>query len=231
MIFLVLLSVIEVLAQTYVGKVTDNKTQEPIIGATVSLIGSKDIAAVTDTNGQFSLSTPLSSRKIRITYIGYKPLTAYLSDGATYRLRQDVSAIGEVVVTARASEGPVTSSIIGRDAMTHLQPNSIADLMELLPGGYAKDPNMGEANTITMRETGTMGAYGSTTKNNNYSISSLGTQFMVDGVPISTDANMQYSPLSDTQSSASTSSTENNRNITNRGVDMRSISTDDIETV
>ena len=231
MIFLVLLSVIEVLAQTYVGKVTDSKTQEPIIGATVSLIGSKDIAAVTDTNGQFSLSTPLSSRKIRITYIGYKPLTAYLSDGATYRLRQDVSAIGEVVVTARASEGPVTSSIIGRDAMTHLQPNSIADLMELLPGGYAKDPNMGEANTITMRETGTMGAYGSTTKNNNYSISSLGTQFMVDGVPISTDANMQYSPLSDTQSSASTSSTENNRNITNRGVDMRSISTDDIETV
>lgn len=54
---------------------------------------------------------------------------------------------------------------------------------------------------------------------------------MVDGVPISTDANMQYSPLSDTQSSTSTSSTENNRNITNRGVDMRSISTDDIETV
>ena len=54
---------------------------------------------------------------------------------------------------------------------------------------------------------------------------------MVDGVPISTDANLQYSPLSDTQSSASSSTVENNRNITNRGVDMRSISTDDIESV
>ena len=146
-------------------------------------------------------------------------------------MRQNATALGEVVVTARASDGPVTSSIIGRDAMTHLQPNSIADLMELLPGGYAKDPNMGEANTITLRETGTMGAYGAITKNNNYSISSLGTQFMVDGVPISTDANLQYSPLSDTQSSASSSTVENNRNITNRGVDMRSISTDDIESV
>lgn len=142
-----------------------------------------------------------------------------------------VHAIGEVVVTARVSKGPVTASVIGRDAMKHLQPNSLADLMELLPGGYAKDPNMGEANTMSIRETGTMGAYGSTTKNNNFSISSLGTQFVVDGVPISTDANMQYSPLSDTQSSTSSSSIENSRNITNRGVDMRSISTDDIESV
>lgn len=142
-----------------------------------------------------------------------------------------VHTIGEVVVTARVSKGPVTASVIGRDAMQHLQPNSLADLMELLPGGYAKDPNMGEANTMSIRETGTMGAYGSATKNNNYSISSLGTQFVVDGVPISTDANMQYSPLSDTQSSTSTSSVENNRNTTNRGVDMRSISTDDIESV
>lgn len=163
--------------------------------------------------------------------MGYKSLTIPLKNHAIIPLRQNATALGEVVVTARASDGPVTSSIIGRDAMTHLQPNSIADLMELLPGGYAKDPNMGEANTITLRETGTMGAYGAITKNNNYSISSLGTQFMVDGVPISTDANLQYSPLSDTQSSASSSTVENNRNITNRGVDMRSISTDDIESV
>lgn len=101
---------------------------------------------------------------IRISYVGYKSLDVPFHNGATYRLCQDVAALGEVVVTARASNGPVTSSVIGRDAMTHLQPNSIADLMELLPGGYAKDPNMGEANTITLRETGTMGAYGSTTK-------------------------------------------------------------------
>ncbi len=226
-----LLFVVVVEAQSVVGQVIDSKTQETIIGATISVVDDKNVSAVTDVNGQFSLPARYQGKQVKISYIGYKPLAVALAAHATYRLHQDVASLGEVVVTARASEGPVTSSIIGRDAMTHLQPNSIADLMELLPGGYAKDPNMGEANTITLRETGTMGAYGSSTKNNNYSISSLGTQFMVDGVPISTDANMQYSPLSDTQSTVSSSSTENNRNITNRGVDMRSVSTDDIESV
>ncbi len=226
-----LLFVVVVEAQSVVGQVIDSKTQETIIGATISVVDDKNVSAVTDVNGRFSLPARYQGKQVKISYIGYKPLAVALAAHATYRLHQDVASLGEVVVTARASEGPVTSSIIGRDAMTHLQPNSIADLMELLPGGYAKDPNMGEANTITLRETGTMGAYGSSTKNNNYSISSLGTQFMVDGVPISTDANMQYSPLSDTQSTVSSSSTENNRNITNRGVDMRSISTDDIESV
>ena len=230
-ILLLLLLVVMAEAQNLIGKVIDDKTQEAIIGATVTLKGSSKVAAVTDINGQFRLNNTPEGSIIHISYVGYKSLNVPFRNGATYRLRQDVAALGEVVVTARASEGPVTSSIIGKDAMKHLQPNSIADLMELLPGGYAKDPNMGEANTITLRETGTMGAYGSSTKNNNYSISSLGTQFMVDGVPISTDANMQYSPLSDTQSSTSSSTVENNRNITNRGVDMRSISTDDIESV
>lgn len=218
-------------AQNIICKVVDAKTQEAIVGAVVTQKSSKKVLAITDIDGKCELSSSYEGNLVVITYVGYKSLTIPLKNHAIIPLRQNATALGEVVVTARVSDGPVTSSIIGRDAMTHLQPNSIADLMELLPGGYAKDPNMGEANTITLRETGTMGAYGAITKNNNYSISSLGTQFMVDGVPISTDANLQYSPLSDTQSSASSSTVENNRNITNRGVDMRSISTDDIESV
>lgn len=218
-------------AQNIICKVVDAKTQEAIVGAVVTQKSSKKVLAITDIDGKCELSSSYEGNLVVITYVGYKSLTIPLKNHAIIPLRQNATALGEVVVTARASDGPVTSSIIGRDAMTHLQPNSIADLMELLPGGYAKDPNMGEANTITLRETGTMGAYGAITKNNNYSISSLGTQFIVDGVPISTDANLQYSPLSDTQSSASSSTVENNRNITNRGVDMRSISTDDIESV
>ena len=218
-------------AQNIICKVVDAKTQEAIVGAVVTQKSSKKVLAITDIDGKCELSSSYEGNLVVITYVGYKSLTIPLKNHAIIPLRQNATALGEVVVTARASDGPVTSSIIGRDAMTHLQPNCIADLMELLPGGYAKDPNMGEANTITLRETGTMGAYGAITKNNNYSISSLGTQFMVDGVPISTDANLQYSPLSDTQSSASSSTVENNRNITNRGVDMRSISTDDIESV
>ena len=137
----------------------------------------------------------------------------------------------EVVVTAKESQGAVTASRIDRSAMEFLQPTSLSDLMQLLPGGQQKDPDLSTANIIGLRETGTMDAQGNSSVNNNYAISSLGTLFVVDGNPLSTDANMQYTPLSSTQSATTTSSTENNLNTTNRGVDMRSISTDDVESV
>lgn len=151
-------------AQNIICKVVDAKTQEAIVGAVVTQKSSKKVLAITDIDGKCELSSSYEGNLVVITYVGYKSLTIPLKNHAIIPLRQNATALGEVVVTARASDGPVTSSIIGRDAMTHLQPNSIADLMELLPGGYAKDPNMGEANTITLRETGTMGAYGQSLK-------------------------------------------------------------------
>lgn len=216
------------------GKVSDIQDKSPLPGAVVSFVGEKTATTITDADGNFQISIPNGSYTATVSFVGYKKYSKKLNVRANMplniQLRSDVQ-LDEVVVTARQGQGVVTSSVIGREAMQHLQPNSIADLMELLPGGYSKDPDMGSANTITLRETGTMGSYGTSSRNNNYSISSLGTQFIVDGVPITTDANLQYTPLSDTQSSVSSSGTENDRNITNRGVDMRSISTDDVESV
>ena len=139
--------------------------------------------------------------------------------------------LSEVVVTAQESKGVVTTSKINRAAMDFLQPTSLADLMELLPGGISKDPDLSSANTLGLRETGTFDAQGNAITDNNYAISSLGTLFIVDGNPIGADANLQYSPLSSTQSVSTSSSAEQKRNTTNRGIDMRSISTDDIESV
>lgn len=216
MTLLVLFSVIGVWAQTYTGKVIDNNTQEPIIGATVSLTGNKNIVAVTDTAGLFTLRvTRTASPKITITYIGYHSITTTLTNAATYRLRQNVSAIGEVVVTAQESRGLTSASIIKKHAMEHLQPSSFTDLLELLPGGRSQDPVLNSPNTIRIRETGTASSY---------STSSLGVSFMIDGAPISTNANCQ------TVKGAWETSTEG-RSFVNSGVDMRSISTDDIESV
>ena len=98
-------------------------------------------------------------------------------------LRSD-NQLREVVVTATEAHGPVAASRIDRTAMTHLQPTSLADLMELLPGGVSRDPDMGTANTIALRETGTTDASGNTSSNPDYAISSLGTLFVVDGAPV-----------------------------------------------
>lgn len=132
--------------------------------------------------------------------------------------------LDEVVVTAKESDGLTSSSRIDRAAMDHLQPTSFTDLLELLPGNISKNPAMGQANTISLRETGTLNANGQQTQNADYDISSLGTLFMVDGAPINGDANMQTVGTADDTPSAA-------RNITNRGVDMRAISTDNIESV
>lgn len=110
--------------------------------------------------------------------------------------------------------------------MQHLQPTSFSDLLELLPGNISQTPDMGKANTITLRETGAISATGAKSGlSDDYAITSLGTLFIVDGAPISGDADLQSVP------SASASDPESKRSVTNRGVDMRTLSTDDIESV
>ena len=132
--------------------------------------------------------------------------------------------LDEVVVTAKEGHGLTTASTIDRDAMNHLQPTSFADLLELLPGNISHDPDMSRNNAISLRETGNLGVSGAVSDNPDYDISSLGTLFMVDGAPIIGDASLQsIGTMSD--------ATADSRSSTNRGVDMRAISTDNIESV
>lgn len=130
-----------------------------------------------------------------------------------------------IIVSARESNGLTSSSRIDRAAMQHLQPTSFTDLLELLPGNMSQTPDMASANTISLRETGTLSATGVRTDNPDYAISSLGTMFLIDGAPISTESNMQGIPQ------AVPGSDEYKRDLTNKGVDMRTISTDNIESV
>ena len=139
----------------------------------------------------------------------------------------DGDTLKEVVVTARESGGMTSSSRIDRAAMEHLQPTSFTDLLELLPGNISQDPNMGAVNSISLRETGNLTATGSKSTGSDYNISSLGTLFLVDGAPVNGDANMQNIP----NASSDATSPEYVRDMTNKGVDMRTISTDNIESV
>lgn len=126
----------------------------------------------------------------------------------------DGKELGEVVVTARESRGVTAASLIDRQAMAHLQPSSFTDLVELLPGFVSTDPDMGKANLINLRQSPQASPDG-------FDTSSLGTSFVIDGVPVNTAAEMQ----------ATSDSDRAKRLTTGKGVDMRAISTDDIESV
>ena len=197
------------------GIVLDAETLEPVIGATIGDAATNKALTVTQADGSFTIPKNNDAR-LKISSIGYKTLVTVPNSDGRYLLQAAVSVLGEVVVTAQENRGLTTSSRIEKHAMEHLQPSSFSDLLELLPGGRSHDPSLSAPNNIHIREI----AIGSS----NYATSSLGTSFVIDGAPISTNANMQY--LAGAWDLMATT-----RDNTNAGVDMRGISTDDIESV
>lgn len=202
------------------GTIRDASTRLPQDYALIRLTstnGETPLGAITDSKGLFSFrDLAPGTYNLKVTYTGYrewkKDIRITADTTITIALVTQPLTAQEVVVTASESRGGTSASRINRTAMEHLQPSSFSDLLSLLPGGLAKDPQMGSANLIRLREAGN--------SSDDYDISSLGTAFTMDGIPISTDANLQSVPGSGTDGS-----------IVSKGLDMRTIPTDNIESV
>lgn len=217
----------EVLLQ---GVVRDAATGEPIEYATITAQpGGKSMP--TNSDGKYYLRLPAGTYTIIASFVGYTASSQQIILTANrtlnFILEENSLHLGEVVVTAKESTGMTSTSRIDREAMNHLQPTSFADLLELLPGNMSHDPDMGSVNAIKLRETGNLGASGAVSDNPDYNITSLGTLFVIDGAPVNGDANMQNIP----NAGSDQSSPEFKRDMTNKGVDMRTLSTDNIESV
>lgn len=207
------------------GFAVDAADGEPLAACAVAFFPVR-LSVQSDIDGAFRINLPEGTYTVRASYVGFEPYERTLEvKGEVCRLRvaltQTTSQLHEVTVTAKESTGLTSASRIGRDAMAHLQPSSFTDLLELLPGNISKDPSMGSVNSIKLRETGNIGASGAEGDNPDYLMSSLGTVFNVDGAPIVNDANHQSIGVE----------SSSGRNSLNRGVDMRSLATDNIESV
>lgn len=128
--------------------------------------------------------------------------------------------IKEVTVNATESNGLENTSTIKRPAMSHLQPTTFFDLLELLPGGSSKTPNIITPNYANIRSAGLSSNFDQ----------SVGVSIIVDGSPLSNNSNMQY--ISNTPNTNSTSNeTRSEQSSINKGVDLRTIPTDEIEKI
>ena len=226
----ILLGALNAWCYTLHGKVVDKGNGEAIEFATIEVTpGQRTV--LTDSQGHYSISLEAGTHSVKVSFIGYKSIVQRITINQNrtlnFELEEDSKLLDEVVVTAKEQNGLTSTSRIDRDAMLHLQPTSFSDLLELLPGNISHTPDMGSVNTIQLRETGNLTATGTLSNSENYAISSLGTLFVVDGAPINGDANMQN--VTGTGSDAT--QPESKRDMTNRGVDMRTISTDNIESV
>lgn len=149
-----------------------------------------------------------------------------------FYLQEENFRLNEVNVTAENNKvGQATSSKISRLAMDHMQVTSLGDLMQLLPGGLATNPNLGYADQLNLRmiatEASGLPGLGDGGKEDAANMNSLGTLIVRDGAPISNNANLQTISPAITGASAALGGTASPAG----GIDVRSISTDNIESV
>ena len=175
------LSVGMALAQTTVtGTVVSYEDNEPIIGATIQVVGNAGIGTITDYDGNFTLEVPEGMKTLRITYVGMEPLEVAVSTKTLkIQLRNDVHTLDEVVVVAYGTQKKtsLTGSIqeVKSDAIEMRPTTSVASALEGSVTGVQVNSTVGapgEDPQIRIRGVGTV----------NGSSSPL---YILDGVPYS----------------------------------------------
>ncbi|TCI94318.1 TonB-dependent receptor [Tenacibaculum sp. M341] len=184
---------------------------------------------LTGQNGGVSFVVKKGTYQLSVNHIAYETFSKKLVVDKdlvfSVELNDNKELLQEVVVTAKESDNITSTSVIDKRAMSHLQPSSFSDLMSLLPGNNVGAPVLTSANNLLLRETGVGDPDG------NYTTSSLGISFLVDGMPINTNANLQQTIGSSFAINPIGGQVDQSRRTVRTGVDMRAISTDDIETV
>ncbi|HXS55550.1 MAG TPA: carboxypeptidase-like regulatory domain-containing protein, partial [Hanamia sp.] len=84
------------------GTVIDAVTGNPLVGASVTVRGTKT-SALTNADGKFSLPPTSINRKLEITYVGYASQTVSAADNLVIKLVLDNSRLSEVIVSGLAT--------------------------------------------------------------------------------------------------------------------------------
>ena len=204
------------------GTVTDTN-DVPLYGANV-LLKENYAGAATDYNGQFSIRTAPGQYTLEITYVGYQKikeqikLTAGTPLTRHYRLKIASFQIGGIVVLAERELLPSSAESrtrISAGEIEHIQASSLSDVLKLMPGQKFDNPGLQSLKQVAVRTSST-----DTDADRN---AAFGTQIILDGIPISNNANMQI----DTKVNAGGIQ----RTTENSGIDLRQIPADNIAEV
>ena len=189
--------------------VAEKDSKEAIIMATLQMQPSGAMA-VTDMNGHATIeNVTAGDYTLQISYVGFETINTRLKVDRDLKLSYQMTptslALKEVTVTAKQREnGASTSSVVGRQAIDHLQATSLADVMQLIPGQLMGNRDLTQQSNLQLR----------TLVNNN--TSAFGSSIVVDGMPMSNNGQMTQGQFN---AAAFT------------GSDLRQISADDISEV
>ena len=159
---------------TVKGNVTSKTDGQPIIGASVIETISTTNGTITDFDGNFTLSVPTNAT-IKISYIGYKPVTVKAAASIQVLLEEDTQMVDEVVVTGyttqRKADLTGAVSVVKVDEIQKQgENNPVKALQGRVPGmNITADGNPSGTATVRIRGIGTL--------NNNDPL------YIIDGVP------------------------------------------------
>lgn len=143
--------------QTIKGTVVD-QNGEPIIGASVRLVGAKgdNVGVITDIDGNYTITAPKGS-KVTISYIGYLPQTVV--PGGKTKLKEDSQNLEEVVVVGYGTQkkAHLTGSIatVPMDEIQDISGAGLASALSGLMNGVSVsggDGRVGSNAQITIRD-------------------------------------------------------------------------------
>lgn len=171
------------------GHIVDANTNEPLIGASVTVKGNKQEGVVTDVDGNFTLSTKENAPlKLKIEYIGYRPIDIEVYDAEEpieVQLKENSKFLNEVVVIGYGTQKRenVASSIssINNNSFKDVPVTSLDQVLQGRASGVSlttPSGNVGQAPIVRVRGVASI---------------TSGTQplYIVDGVPIQTGSNAQ----------------------------------------
>ena len=215
---------------TVTGRVT-SRAGEPIAGAQIELEGLSGSAS-SDSLGRFRLtSIPPGTYILAARRLGYAPTRQPISlrDGETAAVTivlaetalrlETVRVTADAVGRARGELG--TADVIGRDAIANQSATSLRGVLELIPNVPLSAPGLDGVQQIGLRtvpnSSGGIGGGGAASD-----LASFGTLVVLDGAPLSNNANLQTTGPRGELSVASSAG---------GGVDLRSIPASTLERV
>jgi outer membrane receptor for ferrienterochelin and colicin len=202
------------------GTIVAHRTGKPIASVAVN-IPEYDMWMITDQNGRFEF-TNVPAGKARLTAQCLGKITCVkeldIKEGEEVvleiKLKEQSYDIKEIEVVAEENQtGYSTASSVSEKAIEHIQSNSLGDVLQLIPGQVIDNPDLSNANQATLRQA----SYNK--------LNALGTAVIQDGAPLSNNADMQVSNTSSSGLATSFSS------VSGKGVDLRQISTDNVESI
>lgn len=189
--------------------VTNKANGESIIMATC-LLNMTGAMAVTDADGHATImNVPEGTYTLTVSYVGFELYETRIKVAGDLaldvRMTETLLALKEVnVVAKQKNSGASTTTVIGRQAIDHLQATSLADIMQLIPGQLMGNTDLTSRTNLQLRSL----------VNNN--TSAFGSSIVVDGMPMSNNGVLSQGSFSSTGFV---------------GTDLRQVAADDIDNV